>query len=68
MSDFISRLYEERTQLKERYAKLASFIISQDFNQFDENQKGLLRIQYHAMETYLSVLNQRLTLLENNLK
>jgi hypothetical protein len=66
MSDFISRLYDEKTELKERYEKIASFISSEDFNKIDENQKGLLRIQYRAMETYLAVLNERLNLIENN--
>ena len=64
MSDFISRLYDEKNQLEERYSKLKSFLFSDAFDKIDVRQQGLLQIQVSAMETYLKVLNERILLLE----
>lgn len=64
MSDFISRLYDEKNQLEERYTKLKSFLFTDAFNKIDVRQQGLLQIQVSAMETYLKVLSERIVLLE----
>lgn len=64
MSDFISRLYDEKNQLEERYTKLKSFLFADAFNKIDVRQQGLLQIQVSAMETYLKVLSERIVLLE----
>lgn len=64
MSDFISRLYDEKNQLEERYSKLKSFLFTDAYNKVDVRQQGLLQIQVSAMKTYLKVLNERIVLLE----
>ena len=69
MSDFISRLYDEKNQLEERVGKLEAFLYntlptsSYDVD-VDDYQRALLHIQYSAMETYLKCLNERIVRLE----
>lgn len=60
MSDFITRLKEERDELKLKQAKLADFLFTENFDSVEEIQKGLLQIQLSAMTTYLKCLNERL--------
>lgn len=64
MSDFISRLYDEKQQLEERYTKLKDFIFTDAFTQLDGVQQALLEIQVSAMQTYLKVLIERIIRLE----
>jgi hypothetical protein len=60
MNDFITRLKEESNELISKTEKLARFINTESFNDIDEIQKGLLKIQYSAMMTYLNCLRERL--------
>lgn len=60
MSDFITRLGEEMDELAVKTGKLSNFLNTEHFNNIDEIQKGLLKIQYAAMVAYLSCLKERL--------
>jgi hypothetical protein len=60
MSDFISRLSDEKSQLDEKIAKLDAFSKSDDFNGIDNVQRGVLKIQLQAMATYSQCLDERL--------
>lgn len=60
MSDFKTRLYEERDQLDERLSKLSTFIGTDNFYGIPENQQMLLKLQQKSMETYLACLNARI--------
>ena len=60
MSDFIARLSDEKSQLDEKIAKLEAFTKSDSFNDVDNVQRGLLKIQLNAMVTYSQVLDERL--------
>ena len=60
MSDFISRLSDEKSQLDEKIAKLEAFTKSYAFNSIDNVQRGLLKIQLNAMATYSQILDERL--------
>jgi hypothetical protein len=60
MNDFITRLKEESNELISKTEKLGRFINSEGFNDIDEIQKGLLKIQYAAMMTYINCLRERL--------
>lgn len=61
MSDFKTRLLEERDQLEERLDKLDAFLDSDIFETISETQQDLLGQQFDAMETYLDLLNARIT-------
>lgn len=60
MSDYISRLIEEKDQLMQRMAKLATFTASEEFRNLYQHQQELLQIQYHAMHTYNVCLTARI--------
>ena len=61
MSDFITRLSDEKAELDEKIVKLKAFSKSKDFyNMIDNVQRGLLKIQLNAMATYSQVLDERL--------
>lgn len=60
MSDFITRLKEERDELELKRGKINTFMFSEEFEDIDQIQRGLLQIQYYAMITYLKCLNERL--------
>lgn len=60
MSDFITRLQQERDELKLKRDNLNNFLFTENFEGIDQIQKGLLQIQYSAMITYLKCLNERL--------
>ena len=63
-STFIERLIDERTELAERIEKLKMFITtSPGYKGLTYEHQTLLEDQLEAMETYESVLIQRLTLL-----
>lgn len=66
MSDFKTRLLEEREQLAERVVKLNDFLDSPKIHNISKIQHGLLEDQYDAMCDYLDCLNLRITdILEN---
>ena len=60
MSDFITRLSDEKVELDEKIFKLESFTKTDAFNSIDNVQRGLLKIQLNAMATYSQVLDERL--------
>jgi hypothetical protein len=64
MSTFIERLKVEKTDLAEKTEKLISFIDNEElFSKIDPMQQTLLKQQVGYMQGYLSVLEQRLDLL-----
>jgi len=63
MSDFKTRLLEEKAQLDERREKLDTFQKSEAFQTIPPAQMTLLNIQAHAMTTYSQVLLERIALL-----
>lgn len=64
MSDFKSRLTEEKAQLDERLEKLQAFQTSDAFQNVSPVQQTLLNIQANAMATYSQVLLERIAWLE----
>jgi hypothetical protein len=64
MSDFKTRLLEERNQLSDRVEKLDGFLNSENSSKIDKKQKTLLGIQLPAMQAYLAVLDERISLLD----
>ena len=61
---FIDRLRNEMNDLQEKINKLEDFIYSDKFDDLDEPQKGLLKIQMSAMITYYGVVKTRYDLLK----
>jgi hypothetical protein len=64
MSDFKTRLLEEKAQLDERLEKLQAFQISDGFQNIAAVQQTLLNVQANAMATYSQVLLERIAWLE----
>lgn len=64
MSDFKSRLLEEKAQVDERGNKLESFIKSEKFGSVTPVQQSLLKIQLQSMVTYGQCLMERISWLE----
>ena len=64
MSDFKSRLVEEKAQLDERLEKLQAFQSSDAFQNIAAVQQTLLNVQANAMATYSQVLLERIAWLE----
>jgi hypothetical protein len=64
MSDFKTRLLEEKAQLDERLEKLQAFQSSPGFQNIPAIQQALLNIQANAMATYSQILLERIAWLE----
>ena len=64
MSDFFERLEIERNELHQRIQNLEDFLFTDEYQKLDGHQQALLEIQENAMVTYLSCLNNRITLIE----
>jgi len=64
MSDFKTRLLDERTELNDKIDKLTLFQTGPIFSTIDARQQALLNVQVHAMLTYSQVLDERIKLLE----
>jgi len=60
MSDFKTRLIEEKAQLEEKLDKLDAFLVSEKVKEIDDVQKALLQVQATAMNTYLQCLKERI--------
>ncbi len=60
MSDFKTRLIEEKAQLEEKLDKLDAFLVSEKVKEIDDVQKALLQVQATAMNTYLQCLKARI--------
>ncbi len=64
MSDFKSRLLEEKAQLDERLEKLQAFQTSDAFRNIALIQQTLLNVQANVMATYSQALLERIEWLE----
>ena len=60
MSDFKTRLIDEKAQLEEKLDKLDAFLVSEKVKYVDDVQKALLQVQATAMNTYLQCLKERI--------
>ncbi len=60
MTDFISRLKDEKIQLDEKIEKLGVFLDSSSFYNINYDQQMLLKIQYQVMTTYAYILGERI--------
>jgi len=63
MKDYVVSLLDERSDLYTKMAKLNNFIESDEAKSIDKVMLGLLRVQYQAMKTYHTVLDERIDLL-----
>ena len=63
MSDFRTILMEEESSLKTKLENLYDFIESERFDELDEVQKSLMRVQLEAMRTYWRCLITRVNAL-----
>lgn len=63
MSDFMTRLLAEQTQLNERIAKLRGFLGGSNFKNIDPLQQDLLKKQLDVMCDYENILIKRINLL-----
>lgn len=64
MSDFRTRLENEKAELNEKIEKLEAFQKSENFQKIDSVQMTLLNCQVHAMRTYSQILLERIARLE----
>jgi hypothetical protein len=64
MAEWQNRLSNERDQLEDRLTKLRAFIAIDDYSAALPADVELLKIQEAYMGLYLSVLNQRIEILE----
>jgi hypothetical protein len=62
---FIERLTKEREELSDKVEKIFTFVVSEKFNELDEQNKMLLFHQERHMRNYLGVLDQRIELLSD---
>jgi len=60
MSDFKTRLIDEKNELLEKTAKLNSFLNSENAKSINKFQLTMLRIQLNTMKTYLTCLEARI--------
>lgn len=60
MSDFKTRLLEEKQQLDDKIEKLNSFLDSDKVGEIDVVQLTLLNVQVKAMKTYSQILLERI--------
>lgn len=61
MSDFKTRLLEEKQQLDEKIEKLDAFFETETFQNIDAKQQSLLNVQSFIMKAYSQVLLERIT-------
>ena len=67
--EFVARLQEERTQLRERKEKLEAFMHNEKFKQLPFVKQSLMRDQLKIMTNYFQILTARLELeTETNLQ
>jgi hypothetical protein len=67
MSDFKTRVIEEKAQLDEKIEKLKAFLNSDRIDSVSVNHQYLLSMQLLAMQQYTHILDMRLQLLERGL-
>lgn len=66
MSDFLTRLQVEQSELQEKLEKLGGFFGTPVFEKLSKENTTLLRLQYDAMNMYNNILIVRLDTLKNN--
>lgn len=60
MEEFEVRLIKEKEDLEQKIVKLGNFIGSEKFDEIELVQQSLLNIQFLAMTTYLTCLQERI--------
>ena len=60
MEEYQKRVIVERDELHEKVRKLEEFFRSDIYLGLDIVERDLMRMQWHAMEVYLRILNMRL--------
>lgn len=65
MSDFKTRLQEEKQELDDKKGKLGVFLTGGGVNNIEPLQANLLHIQYSLMQSYSDVLKLRLSELKD---
>lgn len=63
MSDFKTRLLEEKHEVDLKISKLQQFLAGTVFNEIDPRQQSLLKVQLPLMQAYSQVLQERINLL-----
>ncbi|WP_191938380.1 hypothetical protein IFU37_014830 [Pantoea agglomerans] len=59
----IQRMHEESNELNDKIVKLETFILRNPFFKgLDENKQRLMRQQHDAMQTYSTILSERISL------
>jgi len=66
MSDFKTRLSEEKSQLDERLEKLQAFQALDAFHDLPPLLKTLMNVQVNVMATYSQILSERISFLNSN--
>lgn len=64
MSDFKTRLQDEKQHLDERLGKLKTFLGTTAYTELPERQQDLLMEQSIVMTSYSDILEERLSLLD----
>ncbi len=60
MEPYQERVISEMTELAERINKLSAFIGSSPFVHLPYSERSRLKIQYHIMKAYESILKERI--------
>lgn len=58
--DYVKRMFNEESELKDKIYKAINFINSEKFNELDGHQQKMLIKQYNFMLGYLNVLRERI--------
>ena len=58
--DYVKRMFNEESELKDKICKALGFINSEKFNELDGHQQKMLIKQYNFMLGYLNILRERI--------
>ena len=58
--DYVKRMFNEESELKNKVYKAFSFINSEKFNELDGHKQKMLIKQYNFMLRYLNILRERI--------
>lgn len=58
--DYVKRMFNEESELKDKVYKALSFINSEKFNELDGHKQKMLIKQYNFMLGYLNILRERI--------
>jgi len=64
MSDYISRMKDERTELNSKFTECCEFMLTDNFMKLSKNANRLLQQQREVMFEYLKILECRIELAE----